>query len=103
MTTRVVHLRREAYDVYIGRAGQGEDGYFGNPFRVGAVCTRCRQLHPDAGSTLPCYRAYLYARLSSDSEFYWRVVHLKGKVLGCFCKPGPCHGDVIIEWLESWR
>ena len=32
--TRVVNIRKEAYDVYIGRAGKGQDGYFGNPFRL---------------------------------------------------------------------
>ncbi len=32
--TRVVNIRKKAYDVYIGRAGKGQDGYFGNPFRL---------------------------------------------------------------------
>jgi len=99
--TRVVNLRREPYDVYIGREGHGEDGYFGNPFRVGAVCKRCRQLHPTAESLLPCFREYFNARLGSDPEFYWRVWELRGKTLGCFCKPGACHGDVIVEYLEG--
>ena len=22
---------------------------------------------------------------------------LKGKILGCWCKPLPCHGDIIIK------
>lgn len=22
---------------------------------------------------------------------------LKGKILGCWCKPGPCHGDVLLR------
>jgi hypothetical protein len=48
--------------------GRGEDGYFGNPFRMG-----------------------------QDSEFKHRVLALKGKRLGCFCKPKACHGDVIAE------
>ena len=38
--TRVVNIREEDYDVYIGRAGRGMDGYFGNPFRLGAGMTR---------------------------------------------------------------
>ena len=28
------------------------------------------------------------------------VVKLKGKTLGCFCKPYPCHGDIIAEYLN---
>jgi hypothetical protein len=26
---------------------------------------------------------------------------LRGKRLACWCAPLPCHGDVIVEWLES--
>ncbi len=42
------------------------------------------------------YRNYLLSnpRLLSDLH------ELKGKVLGCWCKPLACHGDVIIEILQ---
>lgn len=30
------------------------------------------------------------------------VYKLAGKRLGCFCKPEPCHGDVLAEHLNSW-
>lgn len=26
---------------------------------------------------------------------------LNGKVLGCWCAPGPCHGDVLVELFET--
>jgi hypothetical protein len=26
---------------------------------------------------------------------------LDGKVLGCFCKPEPCHGDVLLELIAQ--
>jgi hypothetical protein len=26
---------------------------------------------------------------------------LEGKTLGCFCKPEPCHGDVLLELLTQ--
>ncbi len=91
--TQVVNIRREEYDVYIGGAGQGRAGYFGNPVR----------LHPGeaGGSTLEKYREYFYNRLRSDPEFKERIESLKGKALGCFCKPHPCHGDIIREYLDS--
>ena len=25
---------------------------------------------------------------------------MQGKTLGCFCKPNPCHGDIIKEYLD---
>ncbi len=28
------------------------------------------------------------------------VLALKGKTLGCHCKPAACHGDVIAEYLN---
>ncbi|XP_052078951.1 uncharacterized protein LOC127717247 [Mytilus californianus] len=27
---------------------------------------------------------------------------LRGKNLGCWCHPAPCHGDVLIELLKKW-
>lgn len=91
--TKVVNLRREAYDVYIGRRGKGQSGYFGNPFR----------LNPgeSIGATIERYRVYFRKRLCEDPEFKRRVEALRGKRLGCFCKPGFCHGDIIVEWLEA--
>lgn len=95
--TRVVNLRAEPYDVYIGRAGHGQSGYFGNPYRIANPGLPARTL----AGILDAYRKYFEARLANEPEFRARVLELRGKTLGCFCKPGPCHGDVIVEWLES--
>lgn len=91
--TRVVHIRSEKYDVYIGRAGKGQDGYFGNPIVLRPGAAR--------GSTLEEYKVYFYNRLKNDPEFKRRIHELKGKTLGCFCKPHPCHGDIIKEYLDT--
>lgn len=88
--TRVVNLRKEPYDVYIGRMGRGHDGYFGNPYSVNAY----------GAQAMVRYETYFWNRLNSDAEFTRRIEELRGKVLGCFCKPKPCHGDVIVEYLE---
>lgn len=100
--TRVVSIRGgKSYDVYVGRPGRGEGGYFGNPYAKGRVCSRCRELHESAASTLPCFLAYFLERLGDDAEFRVRVRDLKGKVLGCFCLPGdPCHAVIISNWLN---
>lgn len=91
--TEVVNLRKEPYDVYIGRAGKGNVGYFGNPFRLLSDKSR--------GSTIEKFRQYFYKRIKEDEAFKKAVEELKGKRLGCFCKPAPCHGDVYIEYLEN--
>ena len=93
MNTKVVNLKKEKYDVYIGRAGHGQDGYFGNPFVLSAGQSR--------GASIDKYRAHFYDRLKTDTEFRIKIHELKGKTLGCFCKPNPCHGDVIAEYLNS--
>lgn len=92
MNTKVVNLRREKYDVYIGRAGHGHDGYFGNPFPIEAS---------RRSETLDKFRAYFAERIETDPDFKARVLALKGKTLGCFCKPAACHGDVIAEWIDG--
>lgn len=92
-TTRVVNIRKEDYDVYIGRVGKGQDGYFGNPIRLNPGETR--------GSTLEKFKEYFYNRLQTDLQFKERIEALKGMTLGCFCKPNPCHGDIIKEYLDS--
>lgn len=100
--TKVVNLRKEPYDVYIGRAGKGKDGYFGNPCAIGKKCPVCGEIHKTGGSTLDCFKRYFYSRILTDSEFSKRVGQLRGKTLGCFCKPNRCHGDVIVTYLESF-
>jgi len=88
--TRVVNLKTERYDVYIGR---GRGSIFGNPFILGR--------DGDRTEVIGSFKRYFYNRLTLDDGFKAKVLELKGKVLGCFCKPLPCHGDVIVEYLEG--
>ena len=100
METQVVNLRKEAYDVYIGRAGHGQDGYFGNPHTMGMVyCSHCKG-HHDRASAIEAFKKDFLRRVEIEPSFRKRVLELRGKRLGCFCKPLPCHGDVIKEWLD---
>ena len=102
--TRVANLcRREPYDVYVGRAGKGQTGYFGNPYPVGKLCKRCGQVHHSGNSTLPCFDSYFRERIGRDPEFRMRVLALQGLVLGCFCVPKPCHASLIAAWLNRPR
>jgi len=89
--TFIVNLRKKPYDVYIGRRGKGKDGYFGNPFPVSKHGEEAMALFED----------YFHKRVANDPEFKSRVLSLKGKVLGCFCKPRKCHGDIITRWLNN--
>ena len=83
-TTRVVHCRRERYDVYIGRPSR-----FGNPFVVGRDGTR--------DECIARYRLWL----RTQPQLLAELPRLRGKVLGCWCAPRPCHGDVLAELADA--
>lgn len=87
---RVVHVNHEPYSVYIGRAGRGEAGPLGNPFRLGRDGTREEVIA----------KFEEYAR--NNKAILALIKGLKrDDILGCFCKPKPCHGDVIVKlWHE---
>jgi hypothetical protein len=93
MQTVVVNIHKEAFDVYIGRVGRGQDGYFGNPFRIGDGISR--------EEAVKRFQRYFVERTEKEPEFERRILALKGKRLGCFCKPKACHGDVIVDWLNK--
>jgi hypothetical protein len=95
----VVNCRTDAHDVYIGRHGGRvtavpKRGCFGNPF-------------PEAKygreKCISLFREYFLARVERDKAFRKAVLKLRGKRLGCWCKPQACHGDIIKEWLDGQR
>ena len=89
--------------VYIGRNDHRSPGKWGNPIPLymDAKCPYCSERHTKPGETLPCYEIYLADRIKKDAAFRADFIKLRGKVLVCFCKPKPCHGDVIIKLLEQ--
>lgn len=76
--TKVINLRHEPFDVYIGRGSK-----WGNPFVVGRDGTREEVIEKFRKEKLPELAPFLH--------------ELIDKTLGCFCKPKPCHGDVLVE------
>jgi hypothetical protein len=87
-------------DVYIGRAGHGQDGYFGNIHPVGNPCPKCKATHTQE-EAVEAYRADFLVRIEKDPVFKKKVLELCGKTLGCFCKPKQCHGDVLAEYVNT--
>lgn len=81
--TTVVH-RDKPHDVYIGRPS-----IWGNPFKIGRDGTR-RQV-------IDKYREWV----TSQEKLMEDVWKLRGKVLGCWCKPRACHGDVLAELADA--
>lgn len=96
--TRVVNFRNEKCDVKITRTPKNEIpeppnfGWAGNPFAVERYGReKCIELYKD----------YFYDRIGKDTKFKEAIISLKGKVLGCFCAPLNCHGNIIKDYLDS--
>jgi len=84
MKCTVVHHKKERYDVYIGRPSK-----WGNPYLLGKDGTR--------KETIKKFRNYLL----SNQDLLNDLHELEGKVLGCWCKPKACHGDVLAELVNN--
>eukprot|EP01114_Cavostelium_apophysatum_P000505 TRINITY_DN10457_c0_g1_i1.p1 TRINITY_DN10457_c0_g1~~TRINITY_DN10457_c0_g1_i1.p1 ORF type:complete len:150 (-),score=10.83 TRINITY_DN10457_c0_g1_i1:13-462(-) len=98
--TEVVRLQRkngkiiQDCEVYIGRqiARGGWNlpkSKWANPFTTKACGS--------ADTAVSKYRTYVL----DQKELMSSLNELKGKTLGCWCKPGPCHGDVLAELADS--
>jgi hypothetical protein len=46
---------------------------------------------------LRLYREYIL----SNKKLLYELEELRGKTLGCWCKPDKCHEDVLIELLNK--
>lgn len=101
--TKVVNIKdsRVKYDVYIGRAGNGQDGYFGNPCKLNKLCLVCGLTHYQRGETIKCFEVYARRRIVQDEQYRNSVKGLRGKTLGCFCAPDACHGDVLVKLADE--
>jgi len=97
MAIKVVHIKKEAYDVYIGRGS-----IFGNPYTHLSLNNTMAKFHVSSREeAIEKYKEYLYAKIIEDNKFLTELLKLKNKTLGCFCKPKSCHGDVIKELLDN--
>lgn len=82
--TRVVHCKREQFDVYIGRPSK-----WGNPFVLGKDGTR--------DVVIAKYEAWF----KTQPRLIASLHELEGKVLGCWCAPKACHGDVLARLADA--
>jgi len=77
---KVVHCKKERYDVYIGRPSKWR-----NPFVIGKDGNR--------EEVIEKYKKWLL----NNKELMADLWELRGKILACWCAPQSCHGDVLLE------
>lgn len=90
-------------NVYIGRGGivfidkqrfPKHSSNFANPYKIGRDGLR--------EEVIEKYRGYITAKIKHDTLLEKELITLRGKNLGCWCFPEPCHGDVLIELLSKY-
>lgn len=91
--TKVVHCKKEKYDVYIGRPSR-----WGNPYSHKSS-TLAKFKCNSREEAVEKYEEYL----RNDKDLMRLIKYLDGKILGCWCKPLPCHGDIIIKVLNELK
>lgn len=92
MTTTVVNVRTDEYDLYIGRANgrkRLKASPFANPFVIGR--------DGDREGVVAKYEDYLRSR----PDLMARLPELRGKRLGCWCAPSACHGDLLARLADE--
>ena len=93
----VVH-KRDPHDVYIGRPSK-----WGNPFSH-KERTLAEYQVKTRKEAVAAYRIWLWKRIKSGEVTLQELDELYGKVLGCWCAPKECHGDVLVkaaEWAHN--
>jgi len=97
--TKIVHLKKEPYDVYIGRGS-----IWGNPFSH-KQNTLAKYVVPDRDTAIQKYKEWIL----TQPELLDRLSELKWKTLGCWCghyeiedrfKPLQCHGQILLELIH---
>lgn len=82
MNTKVVHCKKLPFDIYIGRPSK-----WGNPFSIGKDGTRTDVIRK--------FKEYIMSSPLQDD-----LHELRGKVLGCWCAPLPCHGHILASLAD---
>lgn len=83
----VVHCKKDKFDVYIGR-GKKTLGKWGSPYPLKDEKERMRVVHR-------------YTDFCMKQNKFKDIEELRNKILGCWCSPKLCHGDVLVWILEN--
>ena len=105
--TEVINMRGARGRARIDKAGDrfvsiGRPSKWGNPYKVAYARFGGTNWRPvgerlyTQEEAVAKYREYILTR----PDLLAALPELKGKVLGCWCKPLPCHGDVLAELAE---
>jgi len=97
---KVVHCKKERYDVYIGRPSK-----WGNPFtHIQDGKTLAKYIVGSRDEAIEAYREWIM----TQEDLLNALPELKGKILGCWCVSEPitkirdnkqCHGEILLQLI----
>lgn len=104
---------KDENNIYIGRSKKFPklDSIWANPFdrEIDKVkennhmrkIDQTREIDQMRKMVLKKYKTYILSKLESGEIAKSEFLKLKGKNLGCWCYPEPCHGDVLVKLIAK--
>ena len=90
-------------NIYIARQGvvfvnqsrfPKKSSLFANPYKIGRDGTR--------EEVIDKYKQHITTQLDNGQLSIHDLLALKGKNLGCWCHPEPCHGDILLSLIKTY-
>ena len=90
-------------NIYIARSGvvfiekerfPKTNSIWANPFKI--------TKDEDRANVILRYETYIRERIATNPELLNELKKLKGKNLGCWCAPEPCHGHVLLRLIDEF-
>lgn len=95
---KVVHCKKEPFDIYIGRPS-----IFGNPFSH-KKGTQAQVVVGTRQEAIEKYHQWIKGQIKVPGltpPTVEQILELKDKILGCWCSPQACHGDVLVNVIRK--
>jgi len=93
---------QDSQNIYIGRGRivfidkkrfPEKDSIWANPYKV---------KKNELSKVINDYEIYIRSKLEKDPKLVKELLKLRGKNLGCWCKPSDCHGDVLVKLIQEY-
>lgn len=94
---KVVHCKKEEYDIYIGRPSK-----WGNPFtHIKDGKTLAKFIVNSRDEAVEKYEEWITK--GEGSHLLKDLEQLRNKTLGCWCSPLKCHGEILIKLINKTK
>ena len=91
----IVNKYKEPFTVYIGRGS-----IWGNPYSH-KDSTKAFYKVDTVEEAINSYKSHLWREIKENRITKFDLIALEHEVLGCYCKPKPCHGDILVKLAEE--